>query len=285
MADLHFDDAMNYLIDQLAKVPPPSVGRARARQSSHGADVWIDQISAAFWATRSVTQVFTTGDQDEKEPYVAPFYDAAWELCRRGVLRPGSAVAAGQTSTGQIGQRINGAPFFGDGYSLTQWGREWVKKTVAERPIMPTDAGRLTTVLLEFKTNFGDGYAQRAAEAVSDWRAGNYLSACVMAGAAAESILLATAIQKTKDEARVLSLYQGTQGRSRTVKLIVDSADKVLGERFKLALGVLSYWRDEAAHGTASAIGEVDAHEALSRLLSLARLASDNWIKLTARGT
>ncbi len=282
MADLHFDDALNYLIDQLANVPGPSAGRARARQPAHGADIWIDRVSGDFWAARGVPQVYTTGDQDEKEPYVAAFYDAAWELCRRGVLRPGPAVAAGQTSTGQIGQRVNGAPFFGDGYSLTQWGREWVKKTIGERPIMPADAGRLTKVLLGFKGRFGDGYAQRSAEAVSDWHAGNYLSASVMAGAAAESILLATAIAKAKDEPKVLALYQGAQGRARTVKLISDGTDKILGDRFKLALGVLSYWRDEAAHGTASAIGEVEAHEALSRLLNLARLTNDNWLKLTA---
>jgi len=59
-----------------------------------------------------------------------------------------------------------------------------------------------------------DGYAQRAGEAVSDYRSLNYLSACTMAGVAAESILLATAIAKVGDEGKVLAEYRSSGGRA-----------------------------------------------------------------------
>jgi hypothetical protein len=51
-------------------------------------------------------------------------------------------------------------------------------------------------VLQPFIGRFGDGFAQRAAEASRCHRTTNYLACCVMAGAAAESILLAVAIAK-----------------------------------------------------------------------------------------
>jgi hypothetical protein len=53
---------------------------------------------------------------------------------------------------------------------------------------------------------------------------------------------------------------------------------------FRSATGLLSYWRDDAAHGIASDISEIEAHEALSRLLRFSQLANDNWEELTARG-
>jgi hypothetical protein len=55
-----------------------------------------------------------------------------------------------------------------------------------------------------------------------------------------------------------------------------------VGDQFEHALGILSYWRDDAGHGAASSIGEIEAYEAISRLLRLARFTSDNWQALTA---
>ena len=281
MPNLHFEDALNFLIDQLAQVPASGAGQARARQQrAHGSDIWIDHVSREYW--RSQGQALDSMSQDEKEPYSAPFYDAAWELSRRGVLRPAAALPDGQEAANHIGQRINAAPFFGDGYSLTTWGRSWVKAAVAERPVLPSSPSRMTEVLHQFTHLFGKGYGQRAAEAVADWQTGNYLSACTMAGAAAESVLIAVAIQKTGDEARVLSEYLSSSGRRRITKLVRANVANNVGDQFEHALGILSYWRDAAGHGTASSIGEIEAYEAISRLLRLARYTSDNWQILTA---
>jgi hypothetical protein len=281
MMSLHIEDALNFLIEQLAKISAAAPANAVARQRvAHGSDVWINDVCDKYWQTQG--QMVADMAQDDKEPYVAPFYDATWELCRRGVLRPGAAVPAGQTSGNQISQRVPSAPFFGDGFALTAWGRGWVLAAASERTLMPSDHGRIVEVLHQFRTQFGDGYTQRAAEAVADWRAGNYLSACTMAGAAAESVLIATAIAKSDDEQGVLAEYRTTAGRSRVIKRVTAGVTPGISERFNNALGLLTYWRDEAGHGTPSNIGEVEAHEAILGLLRLARLTSDNWAALTA---
>jgi hypothetical protein len=277
---LHIEDALNFLIEQLATIASASPASALSRHRvAHGSDIWINDVCDRYWQAHG--QIVAEMPQDDKEAYIAPFYDAAWELSRRGVLRPGAAISAGQTSGNQIGQRVPSAPFFGDGYALTAWGRRWVLAAVSERMLMPSDHGRFSEVLHDFRTRFGDGYAQRAAEAVADWRAGNYLSACTMAGAAAESVLLATAIAKTTDESAVLAEYRTVAGRSRVIKRVTASVTSAMAERFTNALGLLTYWRDEAGHGTPTNIGEVEAHEAILGLLRLARLASDNWTELT----
>lgn len=279
MSDLHFEDALNFLITSLAKLADPAVLQAQTRfQRAQGSDIWIQFAANEYWSARG-KPVFNLS-QDEQEPLVTPFYDAAWTLCRRGVLRPGAAVPAGQTGA-QMGQRFNAAPFYGDGYSLTAWGREWVRKVSSERSALPHDSTRMTEVLHQFKSRFGDGYAQRASEAVSDWWSGNYLSACTMAGAAAESILLATAIAKTKNEAKVLSEYRRSSGRRHVINLVAAGAAHAVEQQFTNALGILSYWRDDAGHGIASTIAEIEAYEAISRLLRLAQFTSDHWSALT----
>jgi len=279
MTTIHFEDAINFLITKLTELPEPGPGQAQARQQrAQGADIWIELASAEYWGWRG--KPVANLSQDEQEPLIAPFYDAAWALCRRGILRPGAAVAAGQTGQ-QIGLRFAAAPFYGDGYSLTAWGRAWVKRIASDRPALPPEPDRITAVLHRFSHLFGPGYAQRAAEAVSDWWTGNYLSACTMAGAAAESILLATAIGKVRDASKVLAQYKAGGGRGRVIKSVTGTVTPELGIRFNDALGILSYWRDDASHGVASNIGELEAHEALSRLLRLAQFTSDNWSTLT----
>ena len=118
------------------------------------------------------------------------FYDAAWELCRIGVLRPGHYAPMGQ---GQIGS----GQFSGDGYSITEFGHAWLAK--ADRRVAG-DPSRMAYLFASFANAYGPGFAQRADEAVRCHRTSNFLAACVMAGAAAESILLAVAIAKTGDE-------------------------------------------------------------------------------------
>jgi hypothetical protein len=271
MKDINAEDALNFLIDHLAALNEVKPGMTPEHgRRPYGSDVYVADVAAAYWQMQAVRIRDLPGNQ--AEAYARPFYDAAWELCRRGVLRPGQVAPLGHSSSGQ---------FVGDGYALTAWGEQWVKKAATERAGIPSDPGRLGEVLLQHKELFGDGYAQRAAEAVSDYRSSNYLSACVMAGAAAESILLATAIAKEKDEGKVLAEYRSTGGRARVTTRITSGGRAALEQRFAEGLGVLSYWRDDAGHGMASTIGEIEAHEALTRLLRLAQFTSDNWIKLT----
>jgi hypothetical protein len=169
--------------------------------------------------------------------------------------------------------------FSGDGFSITKFGREWLKDAT-QRPVR--DPSRLAGVLQAFAPRFGSGYVQRATEAVATYRTSNYLASCVMSGAAAESILLAVAIEKVKDEAKVLAQYKTSGGCGRVTGLITSNVAAGLASQFTTALQVLHYWRDDAGHGTMTTISEIETHASLMQLLRLAQLATDNWTALTA---
>ena len=105
-----------------------------------------------------------------------------------------------------------------------------------------------------------------------------------MCGAAAESTLLAIAIAKTGDSELVLNKYERSGGREKVTRLIFGQPGaSSLERRFRTGFELLTYWRDEAAHGRESAIEELEAYDAMGRLLYLARLAWDNWTELTRK--
>ena len=85
----------------------------------------------------------------------------------------------------------------------------------------------MSAIFLPFATKYGAGFEQRALEAIVCHRTSSYLATCVMAGAAAESILLAVAIAKIGNEADVLKEYASRNGRSRvTLKIVSGLKDK-----------------------------------------------------------
>jgi hypothetical protein len=178
-----------------------------------------------------------------------------------------------------MGNRRAGTEFQGDGFSLTEFGRGWVQ-TAAEHP--PSDPSRFSEVLQPFIGRFGEGFAQRATEASRCYRTTNYLACCVMAGAAAESILLAVAIAKMAgDEGNVLKEYRGAHGRQKITDRITGGLRQGLTEQFVMTADLLTFWRNEAAHGTRTTITEGEAHASLAQLLRFAQLTVDNWDTLT----
>jgi hypothetical protein len=81
-----FDEAFDIIVDYCASVAPDlaaASGHAAssARTNSYGNDVWIAAIVRGHFARLMDPNLIT------REHYL-PFYDAAWELCRIGVLRP-----------------------------------------------------------------------------------------------------------------------------------------------------------------------------------------------------
>jgi hypothetical protein len=266
---MRFDEAFDILVDYCAQLSPSLAaekGRSAnaARNSTYGNDIFVAFVARGHWARLVDPNTLTA------EHYV-PFYDAAWELCRTGVLRPGSFAPMGQ---GQIG----GSVFSGDGYSITEFGHEWLAN--AERRIAG-DPSMMSELFAPFASDYGPGFAQRANEAIRCHRTSNYLAACAMAGAAGESILLAIAVAKIGDEAKVLKDYSSGSGRSRVTKQVVSSLSASIARAFEAALQVLHYWRDDAAHGVATTISEVEAYASLSQLLRLAQFCSDHWDDLT----
>jgi hypothetical protein len=267
---MHFDDAFDFLVETLAASPDATglMGR-NARNATYGNDVWLPKIAEAYWQPRMAPGPLV----DLEDGHFRPFYDAAWELARIGVLRPGAFAPRGRAMGNEL--------FSGDGFSITQFGREWLR-CASNRPVR--DPSRLADVLNAFAPKFGAGYAQRATEAVATYRTSNYLAACVMSGAAAESVLLSLAIAKEKDEAKVLAMYRTSGGRGRVTKLVTSSVAVGLAAQLATALQVLHYWRDDAGHGTMTTITETEAHASLTQLLRLAHFASDHWPELTASG-
>jgi hypothetical protein len=103
-----------------------------------------------------------------------------------------------------------------------------------------------------------------------------------MCGAAAESILLSLAVAKTGTEEAVLKDYKSAHGRRKTIDLLVGKAPSQLQGPFRSLMAILSYWRDDAAHGSNSLISAPEAEEALRQLLILSQFSHRHWEELTA---
>jgi hypothetical protein len=197
------------------------------------------------------------------------FYEAAWELCRRGIVRPGvTAIDAQAVPEG--------------GYSLTVAGRTALHN-LDPTTILISQPGALAKTLESYGDRFGDGFRQRALEAIKCRNAEAWLACCAMAGAAAESVLLSLAIAKTGDEAQVLRSYSQATGRSRILNLIVGKATAFRRDMLTTFSGIISLWRNEAAHGQASAIGTANADESLRQLLHMCQWVEHEWENLIAR--
>ena len=148
------------------------------------------------------------------QPLSPIFFAAAWELCRRGILRPGIHAVDGQANLDSQA---------GSGYSLTPLGRQWLEE-IDDLQFIPTEPGAVSEILARFLPRFGVGFHQRAQEASKCYFATAYLGCCAMCGAAAESILLAAAIAKTADEAAILKTYKSASGRKRVEDGLIGQA-------------------------------------------------------------
>jgi hypothetical protein len=261
---LHIDDATTFLVDFLRR-PHPSGG-----YSSYGYEIYLPNVVTAYLTEVEKTPEHLSGVRNgTRARDLSPhFYDAAWDLCRRGVLRPSVKLFGGQA----VGE--------GEGYSITELGRSWLEQAPGDAVIL--EPGRLGQVFSNLAGRLGKGFLQRANEASRCHAFGLNLSCCAMSGAATESILLAVAIAKSGDEAGVMKIYEAAHGRRKIIEGIVGQARTAIAGPFRSATGLLTYWRDDAAHGLTSNISEIEAHEALSRLLRFAQFANDNWTELTA---
>jgi hypothetical protein len=200
------------------------------------------------------------------------FYAAAWELCRRGVLRPGLRTFRGQaTEEGGSGQ----------GYSVTPLGEAWLREA-DEADLVPMEPGRFAQMLAAAGSKFGPGYVERAQQAVAAYNGHAYLACCAMGGAAVESIVLALAIAKNGNEQKVLNVYTAMGGRGRIESIVLRGQAQPVQDEFHRYTTLLKYWRDSSAHGRAVRISEPEAYQALALLLRFARWAEDRWDDLTS---
>jgi len=240
----------------------------KSEYSSYGYEFYLPNVMRDYLET---VKKVPHHDTDQHLPRISPsFYAAAWELCRRGILRPGIKVYGGQaTADGSSG----------NGYSVTPLGREWLQKA-GQYEYVPVDPGRFARLLDNFSPRFGGGFRERCQEALRCYNAQAYLACCAMCGAAAESIILALAIQKSGDETKVMSMYSASGGRGRIENLIIGKKDKSIQDEFRSYVGLLKYWRDISAHGKMSGIQDPEAYTSLALLLRFAQFANDRWEQL-----
>ena len=262
-------DALLYLIHSLR-------AQSGSRRPRYGYDVYIPDAIRAYLREQHPQLQDSDYERlcDSEAPKVSPeFYGAAWNLCRRGILRPGVRRLGDQATADGSG---------GNGYSITPFGAQWL--TESERDdFVPTEPERFGQMLSVFRQPLGSGFHERGQEAVRCYGAHAYLACCAMCGAAAESVLLAVAIAK-EPEVDVLKMYASANGRSRVEQVVVGQAVQQLRREFLGFTSLLKYWRDEAAHGKASGIGDNEAYTSLALLLRLAQFTKDHWTDLTYRG-
>ena len=202
------------------------------------------------------------------QPEAAPFYDAVWTLCRNGILRPNPP-----------NRSANGLDL-GQGFTVTSYGKKWLDE-ISGYECIPAEYGRFSQLLSGHSHRFGDGYHSRSQESVSCYRAHTYLACCAMCGASAESIILALAIAKNGSEDAVIREYKSANGRSKIENMVIGHHKDRIKQEFLNFTSLLKYWRDTAAHGARSTIGEEEAFTSMLILLRFARFADGNWDELT----
>lgn len=256
------EDAFHFIVLYLKESRKSSYG-------SYGYELYLPNVMRDYLETVRGVSHHDTG---RFLPTISPsFYAAAWELCRKGILRPGIK---------RHGEQVTDDGSGGNGYSITPLGREWLKKA-GQYDYVPVDPGRFARLLDNFSPRFGSGFQERCQEALRCYNAQAYVACCAMCGAAAESIVLSIAVKKTGDEGEILKTYSSAGGRGRIENLIIGKKDKSIQDEFRGYLILLKYWRDIAAHGRVSEIKDPEAYTSLALLLRFAQFANDRWDELT----
>jgi hypothetical protein len=264
---VHLEDAIAYIVYWIRE---KERGSFEIQGSVYGYDVYIPLVIDSYLQSIGLTDRASQWHKQKTE-LSSTFFDAAWELCRRGIIRPGVRIYRAQaTDEGSAGS----------GFSVTPFGHKWIEEAEDEDIFIPTEPERFGTLLQPFKNRFGEGYHLRAQEAIRCYGAHAYYACCAMCGAAAESILLALATVKMGDQEEVTRVYLSKNGRSRIENKIVGQAQEYIKRSFGALMELLKYWRDIAAHGTTSEITDIEAFTSLSILLRISQFVDDNWDRL-----
>jgi hypothetical protein len=258
---LTYEDAMSLLIRWLRSPDHGNYG-------SFGYDVYLPAIVRTYLHKEKRIQ-----SQYDQEPLVTEMmpmlYAAAWDLCRRGVIRPGiNRFGAQATDDGNAG----------NGYSITPFGKQWLSEKDQDT-FVPMEPERFAQMLTPYKDRFGASFYERAQEAIRCYGAHAYLACCAMCGAATEAIILAVAIRKA-NETEVIKEYLTANGRRKIENIILGQARQQLRDEYRGYTTLLKYWRDSAAHGAPSNINDNEAYTALALLLRFSMFVNDNWSEL-----
>lgn len=261
---MHVQDATTYLLSYIRE-------SRKSEYSSYGYEVYIPNVIYSCLRERDPSHKWNSQEARELSP---AFYAAAWDLCRRGIIRPGVHIMGAQATDRGSG---------GDGYSITPFGKEWLDEG-GDGAYVPTEPGRFAEMLKPHRDRYGPEFYERSQEAIRCYGAHAYLACCVMCGAAAEAILLAATIAREKDKEKVLSAYNSSQGRSRIETMLLGQSRIRLKQEIQGFLTLLKYWRDQAGHGATANITDNEAYTSLAILLRFATYVDDWWYELTDKG-
>lgn len=161
---MHDGDALNYLITWLRNPP-------RSEYSSYGYEMYIPNVIRSYVQSHEgLNPHFDHAAQNRVYDLSPHFYAAAWELCRRGIIRPGVR---------KMGEQDTQDGSAGNGYSITPFGRTWLTESDRD-DFVPTEPGRFAAMLKPFQSRLGPGFSERAQEAVRCYGAHAYLACCAM---------------------------------------------------------------------------------------------------------
>jgi hypothetical protein len=251
------EQALNFLTETL---------RAGDNVGKNNYEVYLSVVADRYVRLRTTVP---QGYGIDIEPFMGPFFAAAWALCRLGVLRPGPTPGRSHTYTTHHEEA--------QGYGITEFGERWIAEAP---PILPTHPGKITDMLHGAGKQFGDAYKLRTQDAVLAYNGQAFFACCAMVGAAAEAILLQAAVAKLGEE-KAESLYFNRNGRSNLQKSLLGQKTNAFRTEFERHTDLITYWRDQSAHGHQTSINEGEAYMALSGLLRFAHFASDKWSELT----
>jgi hypothetical protein len=234
---------------------------------TYGYQIWLPNIIEEYVKAVSAVQPPRTPSQWIQQ-CSEPFYSAAWDLCRLGVLRPGTLFYGAQ----MVGD--------GDGYCITPRGHEWLAGQEAA-PFIPTDPSRTANLLVSIGGPFGSRYRTRATDAAVCYSAGAFYACCSMVGAAAESILLSLGTAKL-GEGKAERTYRSKNGRQQLADAVLAGTPSWLERDFRGHIALINLWRDRSAYAQGATATEGEAYMALRGLLRFARLVSEHWSEIAA---
>ena len=230
----------------------------------YGYQIWLPNIIEEYVKGASEAQPRTPLQWIQQ--CSEPFYSAAWDLCRLGVLRPGTLFYGAQ----MVGD--------GDGYCITPHGHEWLAEQDAA-PFIPTDPSRTANLLVSAGGQFGPTYRTRATDAAVCYSAGAFYACCSMVGAAAESIVLSVGIEKLGEQ-KAERTYYGKNGGQHLADAILVGTPSWLDRDFRGHMALINTWRDRAVHAHGATVTEGQAYMALRGLLEFAHLVSEYWSEI-----
>ena len=226
--ELNIEDASRFMVGCLKGMIVDQEDPRKAF-SYYGYDLYLPRVMRQFVQTKLAIADSNPGEIERHLEEVSnEFYTAAWELSRRGILRPGVS---------RIGRQVTDDGSAGNGYSVTPFGKKWISEATDEI-FIPTSPDRFSLMLEPFTKQFGSAFGERADQASLCYSAHCYLACCAMCGAAAESILLYLATQKDGDEEKVLKIYNTSGGRGRITKIVEQDLNETLRASLRFARSI-----------------------------------------------